>query len=179
MIPKSVERFSEKIMLKNQSRVKATDTSPIGSTAWVNSVSSASIMIGGVIEPVMMTSPAASFSPKAASVLATCETMSGSLPVERLEVGGARGLRAAAHEPRGQPCERGAGPGIAAEHHVALVDVAFEHGVEIVRRRYRIEIGELDRREDFFHRGGGFLGGGAGAEICASYARRFPAPPPA
>ena len=46
-----------------QSRENCTDTSPIGSSAWANSVSSASIMIGGVIDPVMMTSPADSFSP--------------------------------------------------------------------------------------------------------------------
>jgi hypothetical protein len=45
------------------SRVKLTLTSPIGSMAWVMYSSSASIMIGGVIEPVMMTSPADNFSP--------------------------------------------------------------------------------------------------------------------
>ena len=37
-----------------QSRENRTDTSPIGSIAWAISVSSGSIITGGVIEPVII-----------------------------------------------------------------------------------------------------------------------------
>src|SRR6185312_13395865 len=44
-------------------QLKCTETAPTGSSACVRPVASASSMIGGVIEPVIMTSPAKSFSP--------------------------------------------------------------------------------------------------------------------
>ena len=161
-------------------RRTVTDTSPIGSMAWVNSVSSASIMIGGVIEPVMMTSPADSFSPKAASVLATCATMSASLPVRA-----SGSVVVAASLPRRirrevRPAVAAAGARVAAQDDVALVDVACEHGVEIVRRRRWIEIGELDGREDVLdRRQRRRRGRSAAAADRAPCARRFPARPPA
>ena len=93
-----------------------------------------------------MMSPADSFSPKAASVLATCATMSTSLPVSA-----SGSLVRAASAPRRmtrevRPSTLPPARVLPPKHDVALVDVAREHGVEIVRRRRQIEIGKLDRR---------------------------------
>src|SRR5665647_2561819 len=73
--------FADPLRRSAHTHEKRTDTSPIRSSAWVMAFSSRSIMSGGVIDPVMMTSPPESLSPKAARVFATVATISISLPV--------------------------------------------------------------------------------------------------
>src|SRR5579862_9967960 len=69
-----------------------------------------------------------------------------------LWIGRARCFLAAPDESRGEAGGCAAEAGIAAEHDVALINVALKHRVEIVRRRWRIEIGKLNRRKDVFDR---------------------------
>ena len=76
----------------------------------------------------------------------------GELAGERFRIAGACRLGAAADEARGEAGSRAAGARVAAQQHMALEDVACENGVEIVHRRHRIEIGELDGGQDFLHR---------------------------
>jgi hypothetical protein len=48
---------------------------------------------------------------------------------------------------------------------MALIDVALQHRLDIVRRRCRIEVGKLDRREYLFHRGRRCVGRRAAGQV--------------
>ena len=137
----------------------------MGSTACTNPVSSGSIIGGGVMEPVMMMSPADSRSPKDGEQVGGERDELRQLAGERFRIVRAVDLRAAAHDARGDAAQAARGARLVAEQHMALVNVAAEHGVEIVRRRHRIEIGKLDRRPDLLDRGERRLGRGAAREI--------------
>ena len=65
----------------------------------------------------------------------------GELAGQRFRIGRAAHLLAAPEKARGQAGKAAAKARIAAQHDVPLIDIAFPHDVEIVRRRRRDKIG--------------------------------------
>src|SRR6185503_10751292 len=72
---------------------------------------------------------------------------------ERLRVARAVDLGAAARRARDDAVKTRTRPALLAEDDLALIDVAGDDDIEIVRRGYRIEVGKLDRRTDVRDRG--------------------------
>ena len=116
--------------------VKLTETLPTGSSSNATLVSSCSTNSGGTTEPVMMTSPARSRSPKAASTSATWRTMPTISPVAAC----GSSVRAHSAPRRNHAAEQAVRPRAGArgvrraEHDMALIDVAGQDRLDVVGR---------------------------------------------
>src|SRR5262245_37869900 len=151
-----------RIHRKNWTATRAT-----GSTSNAIASSSGSIASGGTTDPVMMISPLRSRSPKAASTVRDVAHDVDPFAGIGLRIAGARELacapnNAASEAVRCAACARRTGAG---EHHVALIDVAAENALGILR--WRGEIDDLDRRRDAGDRGLGGRMVGAGGNVAA------------